>query len=588
MFRLVRIWEPGKRWATTLVIAMTLVQSACGGSKDATAPGSREPSALALVTAPPPTARSGIPFTTQPVVQLRDSRGHAVSRSGVLVHARADGGPVTVGGDTVVATGGDGRAVFTALQMFGVVGARGVAFESTGLEGAKANLTLLPGAATRMTADAGDGQFGQPGTAVAIRPSVKITDDAGNGIPGAAVTFAVASGGGSVAGSTQTTASTGIATVERWTLGATPALNALIARAAGTSDLSTTFVATTMQLRFTSLAQSGYNATCALTADGAAYCWGSDIHGQLGIDRPVDHVNPERILPTPVSGNLRFSEISLSGGSACGLAITGAAFCWGGSEDGSSTQPAAVPGGLTFTSLSVSGHRCALTADGTAYCWGSNDAGQLGTGDRVDRPGPSAVAGGLHFTRISTGQYQTCAIATDGIVYCWGDPYNTGSISELILTPRAISGTLKFASIDAGFGYACGVATDAEAYCWGVGYDGRLGDGMSHLSREPSPVAGGLSFASVSTGDFACGLTTAGAVYCWGGGYLGAGPPSQSSVPVPIAGGLSFTSVNVANAHACALSTGGRVYCWGANDHGQLGDGTRNVSYVPVAVLGQL
>jgi alpha-tubulin suppressor-like RCC1 family protein len=242
---------------------------------------------------------------------------------------------------------------------------------------------------------------------------------------------------------------------------------------------------------------------------------------------------------------------------------------------------------LTFTSLSVSGHRCALAADGTAYCWGSNDGGQLGTGDRVDRRAPTPVAGGLHFTSITTGEYHTCAIATDGTVYCWGDPYSTFSIPELMLTPQPTPGTLKFASIDAGVGFTCGVTTDAKAYCWGVGYDGRLGDGMSHESREPSLVAGGLSFTSVSAEVMACGLTTSGAVYCWGEGYLGAGPFSQSAVPVAIAGGLSFTSLNVANVHACALSTGGRVYCWGENNHGQLGDGTREVSYVPVAVLGQ-
>ncbi|WP_170229699.1 RCC1 domain-containing protein [Polyangium fumosum] len=42
--------------------------------------------------------------------------------------------------------------------------------------------------------------------------------------------------------------------------------------------------------------------------------------------------------------------------------------------------------------------------------------------------------------------------------------------------------------------------------------------------------------------------------------------------------------VAVGARHSCAVDAAGRVRCWGANDHGQLGDGTRRASATPVTV----
>ena len=42
----------------------------------------------------------------------------------------------------------------------------------------------------------------------------------------------------------------------------------------------------------------------------------------------------------------------------------------------------------------------------------------------------------------------------------------------------------------------------------------------------------------------------------------------------------------VAGNMTCALLTSGAVTCWGYNGYGQVGDGTNNDRYVPVAVSG--
>src|SRR5213076_1954999 len=76
----------------------------------------------------------------------------------------------------------------------------------------------------------------------------------------------------------------------------------------------------------------------------------------------------------------------------------GAAYCWGYNESGQlgvgtsegphtcrygscSADPVPVVTGLRWVSITAGGaHTCGLTPGGEAYCWGSNAYGQLGIG----------------------------------------------------------------------------------------------------------------------------------------------------------------------------------------------------------------
>ena len=67
-------------------------------------------------------------------------------------------------------------------------------------------------------------------------------------------------------------------------------------------------------------------------------------------------------------------------------------------------------------------YTCGLAASGAAFCWGDNIWGELGSG--VTSPSsnvPVAVAGGLAFRTLSTGNYHACALAGGNVAYCWGD-----------------------------------------------------------------------------------------------------------------------------------------------------------------------
>jgi Tol biopolymer transport system component/alpha-tubulin suppressor-like RCC1 family protein len=296
---------------------------------------------------------------------------------------------------------------------------------------------------------------------------------------------------------------------------------------------------------------AGNGYSCGLAPSGAPFCWGRNFDGSLG-----DSTTMERHLPTPVSGNLSLSGISAGWSHACGLTPAGAAYCWGSNGYGqlgdstttNSLVPVAVRGGLTFVALAAGEqHTCGLTAAGAAYCWGGNGYGQLGDTTTTDRITPVAVFGGLTFASVSSGGLHTCGVATGG-----------------------------------------------QAYCWGSNTFGQLGDGTGAQSEEPVPVFGGLTFNSVSaTGtSHSCGVTTTGAAYCWGWngeGELGDGTTTPSPVPVPVSGGLVFASISAGGSgYTCGLTTAGAAHCWGLNDVGQLGDGTNAPRTTPVAVSGGL
>ncbi len=87
-------------------------------------------------------------------------------------------------------------------------------------------------------------------------------------------------------------------------------------------------------------------------------------------------------------------------------------------------------------------------------------------------------------------------------------------------------------------------------------------------------------------------LSRGGVVYAWGandGGQLGDGGRADSGVPVAVRGlPPRDPVVALAAGHhdSLALTRSGRVYAWGGNADGELGDGATRDSALPVAVRG--
>jgi alpha-tubulin suppressor-like RCC1 family protein len=153
-------------------------------------------------------------------------------------------------------------------------------------------------------------------------------------------------------------------------------------------------------------------ASCALDDAGAAYCWGTNGFGEVGVGDLDEH-----LAPTAVAGGHTFTQLGVGFNFVCGLDATGAAWCWGtnalgtigkGSSADFQVIPAAVSGGHAFTEIAVGGeHACGLTAAGDAWCWGYNIFGELGDGTTTDSNVPVQVIGGLTFSDLGLGSYHS-------------------------------------------------------------------------------------------------------------------------------------------------------------------------------------
>jgi hypothetical protein len=164
---------------------------------------------LAVVTQPNG-AVYGIPFTTQPIVQIRDANGGLSLSSASVTAAIASGSGTLRGTVTVAAV--NGVATFTDLAITGS-GPHTLTFTSTGLTPAtSASFTVVATVATQLAITT------QPnravyGVAFATQPIIEIRDANGNLSPSTAlVTAAIASGSGTLGGTTTVTAVNGVAT----------------------------------------------------------------------------------------------------------------------------------------------------------------------------------------------------------------------------------------------------------------------------------------------------------------------------------------------------------------------------------------
>ena len=129
-------------------------------------------------------------------------------------------------------------------------------------------------------------------------------------------------------------------------------------------------------------------------------------------------------LPVPVAAGLLLLIVSGGSDHTCGLDGSGAAWCWGEPALWAPACIALVAPRACFGGWAASVHRsscCIPLPCAHFHCFaGANKHGQCGTGDTTDKHQPAAVVGGLTFTSISCGDGHACAIASNQSLFCWG------------------------------------------------------------------------------------------------------------------------------------------------------------------------
>ena len=334
------------------------------------------------------TATVGTPVATAPSVLVRDALNNPVVGITVTFSVASGGGLIRCGPglfDVAIPITTDASGVASTDQcrwfLGPVAGINTMTATSSGLTGSPLTFTATgtAGAATQMAINAGNNQMATVGTAVATVPSVVVRDASNNPVSGVPVTFAVATGGGTISGGTATTNASGIATVGSWTLGATPGTNTLTATVVGLTGSPQTFTAT-----------GTVGAATQITIDS-----GNNQTATVG--RPV-HFYPSVLvrdaLNNPVVGIPVTFRVASGGGIInCGLPgltgiITTTTDASGVANTGCNWVLGPVPGfnTMTATSSGLTGSPLTFTATGTVgpgeqitINAGNNQAAMVGT-----------------------------------------------------------------------------------------------------------------------------------------------------------------------------------------------------------------
>ncbi len=250
-----------------------------------------------------------------------------------------------------------------------------------------------------------------------------------------------------------------------------------------------------------------------------------------------------------------------------------------------------------------------------ARCWGENGDGQLTRADLEDSANPVFVSREINgnsvaATQLAGDEFHACSRMSDGSVRCWGrntdgqlgngtTTLSTEPVS--VVTSSAGSNLVSVSQVVVGENFSCALMNSGNVKCWGDNGLGQLGTGDLTDSLFPRDVVGvggsgilsGVTQLTNSRYSM-CALLDTQEVACWGynnKGQLGNGTRTRSAVPVMVTAAAGGNLGGVAQIsggflHHCASTSLGEAHCWGLNATGQIGDGTRIDRLVATPVMG--
>jgi len=277
---------------------------------------------------------------------------------------------------------------------------------------------------------------------------------------------------------------------------------------------------------------------CHVDAKGGVWCQGRNDRGQLGVDKKTSYVQ----TPQAVQGLPAMVVVATGREHTCAATAAGKVWCWGsnghgqlGVEPGSAYDlhtPSEVPSVTGAVALALgSSTSFALTADGTLWGWGMTAGGPPTSWIAAKVTAfPSVVA-------IAATQQQACLVTTAGEVWCW--PGTAAGPGPGVEGPVRVTGLGKAVGVGLGLWHTCVLEAGGKVACWGDNSNGEVGNGSLSSVNTPTYVAGIQGAKVLVSGDtHNCVLQAGDNVKCWGSntvGQIGHMPPYEAS-PVRVLG----------------------------------------------------
>ena len=360
---------------------------------------------------------------------------------------------------------------------------------------------------------------------------------------------------------------------------------------------------------------AGASFSCAVRRGGAVYCWGNNHFGALGNGKEdpfeLDTTFWRSLSPVQVSGISDVVDISSGSWFTCALTGNGDAYCWGSNlygelgagivsnaESGTVTEsgPVKVAGiDDAVVVSSAADHSCIAHATGNVTCWGDYWRGDLGDSQAAEysEVRPVQILDLDDAIDVDVASGASCALGKSGVVVCWGSllvqPYlfaDDGGISPMLTEPTFRTDVMKVAV--GGWSHVCFLYENGDVACSESNLQGQLGnksaegftrENAREFTGEPVQVIGITDVVDVSAGsNHACALHESGEVSCWGANYLGQlgngeeGEGSERFEPVKVRGIEDAVAIAANYDNSCVLHENGEVSCWGSNFGGQLGE----------------
>jgi len=281
----------------------------------------------------------------------------------------------------------------------------------------------------------------------------------------------------------------------------------------------------------------------AAKADGSAWAWGHNPHGQLGNGSYAN-----KSSPTQIAG------------------------CW-----------RTVAAGYY--------HAVGVKCDGTLWTWGYNGHGELGFGVAGGScPAPVQVGACSDWLCAHAGHHQTFGIKCNNTLFSWG--YNGhGDLGDGTTSNRSspvqIAGSWTCAR---GFRPAIGRKTDGCMFAWGHNPHGQIGNGTATPYCSPVLLPGSWCHVT-NTADKhhnVGGVKSDGTLWVWGHlnhgetGCCGCFGNILSPYQVP---GTDWCWIGSGYNYFHAVKCNGTMWGWGTNPHGHI-DNTGIPRCSPQQILG--